>query len=99
MRVKSTTDAMEYTFPKIEGMEDADYQEIIRLMGEEHSHYCTEANRQYADMVDYYTVWVHQIKNYLSAIPVLGLNRRICRVFAPIWGMLFQQNPLWMRGH
>jgi len=49
-------------------MEDEDYQEIIRLLSDEHNRYRTETNRKYADMIDYYTVWAHQIKTPIASM-------------------------------
>ena len=46
----------------------ADYQQIIRLISEEHNSYCTDINRRYSDMTDYYTVWVHQIKTPIASM-------------------------------
>ncbi len=67
-RIKSITDALEAELPEVESIADSDYREIIRLIAEEHNRYCTEANGEYADMVDYYTVWVHQIKTPIASM-------------------------------
>ncbi len=67
-RVKSISDAISNILPKAETLEDEDYQNIIRLIGEEHNRYRTDTNRQYSDMVDYYTVWVHQIKTPIASM-------------------------------
>ena len=66
--IRSITDTIGGTFPKIDGIKDEDYQQIIRLISEEHGTYCTETNRKYADMIDYYTVWVHQIKTPIASM-------------------------------
>lgn len=66
--IRSLTDAITGTFPRIEGIEDEDYQEIIRLLSEEHSDYSANTNRKYSDMIDYYTVWVHQIKTPIASM-------------------------------
>ncbi len=66
--IKGMTDIIEAEFPKAERIEVSDYQEIIRLLKEEHNQYCTRTNREYADMVDYYTVWAHQIKTPIAAM-------------------------------
>ena len=67
-RIRSITDTISGIFPQIDGIEDADYQEIIRLIGEEHNSYRTSTNRKYSDMIDYYTVWAHQIKTPISSM-------------------------------
>lgn len=66
--IRSITDAIAASFPKSDGIEDEDYQQIIRLMSEEHGIYRTETNRRYADMIDYYTVWAHQIKTPIASM-------------------------------
>lgn len=66
--IRSLTDTITGTFPYIDGIEDEDYQQIIRLISDEHNAYCSEMNRSYSDMVDYYTVWVHQIKTPIASM-------------------------------
>ncbi len=67
-RVNNITDIIEISMPETNDIEDRDYQKIIHLLSEEHNRYCTEANEDYADMVDYYTVWVHQIKTPIASM-------------------------------
>ena len=55
-------------FPTAVGIEDADYQEIIHLLLEEKAHLETMMNNRYTDMIDYYTVWVHQIKTPIATM-------------------------------
>lgn len=66
--IRGITDAITATFPKVDGIRDEDYQQIIRLISEEHGSFCTETNRRYADMIDYYTVWAHQIKTPIASM-------------------------------
>lgn len=66
--IRGITDAVADVFPKIDTIKDEDYQRIIRLISEEHSIYHTQTNRKYVDMVDYYTVWVHQIKTPIASM-------------------------------
>lgn len=66
--IRSITDAITATLPPTEGIEDEDYRQIIRLIGEEHGIYRTETSRRYSDMIDYYTVWVHQIKTPIASM-------------------------------
>ncbi len=66
--IKSISDVVSNVLPKAESMEDVDYQKIIHLIGEEHNSYRINTSRQYADMVDYYTVWVHQIKTPIASM-------------------------------
>lgn len=67
-RLQRLTDVISGVLPKIEGVEEEDYQQIIRLLCEEHNEYCNAMNRRYSDMIDYYTVWVHQIKTPIASM-------------------------------
>lgn len=66
--IRSITDVIAESLPKIDGIKDEDYQQILRLLSEEHTHYRTQTNRKYADMIDYYTVWAHQIKTPIASM-------------------------------
>lgn len=67
-RIQTMTDAIAENFPKIEGIEDADYQQIIRLLQEEQARLRTATAKHYEDMVDYYTIWAHQIKTPIASM-------------------------------
>lgn len=68
LSIRGLTDTITGIFPEIEGMEDRDYQQIIRLISEEHNNFQMMTNQRYADMIDYYTVWVHQIKTPIASM-------------------------------
>ena len=61
-------------FPPADGIEDEDYQEIIRRFSAAYSELKTKTSLQYADMVDYYTVWVHQIKTPIASMKLTLQN-------------------------
>lgn len=67
-QIQTLTDAITEEFPQIDGIEDADYQRIIHALCDEQAAFRTAASRQYADMVDYYTVWAHQIKTPIASM-------------------------------
>ena len=67
-KIHCINDMIVWAFPKTDDIKDEDYQGIIRLISEEHSAYCTETNHKYVDMIDYYTVWVHQIKTPIASM-------------------------------
>lgn len=67
-RIQTMADAMAAGFPAAEGIRDRDYQEIIRLLAGEHNAHLREAERQYTDMMEYYTVWAHQIKTPIASM-------------------------------
>ncbi len=54
--------------PEARNMDDADYRRIILLLQEARRAQEAGAARKYADMVDYYTLWAHQIKTPIAAM-------------------------------
>lgn len=66
--IQGLTDAILATLPSIESIEDEDYQRILSLLCDEHKAYQTDTNRRYSDMIDFYTVWVHQIKTPIASM-------------------------------
>ncbi len=48
--------------------DDSDYQRIIELLQEARRAQETASARKYADMVDYYTLWAHQIKTPIASM-------------------------------
>ena len=67
-QIRTMTDSVMDILPEIDGIEEEDYQNIIRLLYEEHIERNNHLNRQYADMIDYYTVWAHQIKTPIASM-------------------------------
>ena len=66
--IRSMADIIAGTLPKIDGIKDEDYQQILHLLSEEHNSFLTQTNRKYSDMIDYYTVWAHQIKTPIASM-------------------------------
>ena len=66
--IRSMTDVIAESLPRTDGIMDEDYQQILRLLCEEQNNYRTQTNRKYADMIDYYTVWAHQIKTPIASM-------------------------------
>ncbi len=54
--------------PAAETADDADYRRIIALLRDARRAQETDAARRYADMVEYYTLWAHQIKTPIAAM-------------------------------
>lgn len=66
--IRKLSASMMEEFPSVTTMEDADYQQIIFRLQEEQKQLENEMNARYADMTDYYTVWVHQIKTPIASM-------------------------------
>ena len=50
---------------------EQDYQELIQIINQSRSGIINEADRIHHDLVDYYTIWVHQIKTPIAAMRLL----------------------------
>ncbi len=55
-------------FPEPEDPLEEDYLEIIRLLQDEQLQTKNEMNRRFEDMMEYYTIWVHQIKTPIASM-------------------------------
>ena len=55
-------------FPKAETMAEEDYQKLTRLLCEKQAELVMKMNANYADMMEYYTVWAHQIKTPIASM-------------------------------
>lgn len=54
--------------PEAEGMEEAAYQQIIKILHEKQMDKVTQMDCNYVDMVEYYTIWAHQIKTPIASM-------------------------------
>lgn len=67
-RIKGFDAKLADTFPEAGGIIEADYQEIIYLMREQHEEAQQRSEQSLREMMDYYTVWVHQIKTPIASM-------------------------------
>ena len=66
--VRELTDILTETLPAVDGVEDEDYQAIIRMFQKEHTQAVSYNQQTYSEMVDYYTIWAHQIKTPIASM-------------------------------
>lgn len=66
--LNSLMDIQVNSLPAPESTVEADYQHLLHLCSQEHSCRAAEAQKRYQDMMDYYTVWAHQIKTPIAAM-------------------------------
>lgn len=78
-RTQDLSAAMITALPEVEGVEDADYQAIILALREEAALRETTFSVRYQDMVDYYTIWAHQIKT-----PIASMHLKLRREDTPL---------------
>jgi signal transduction histidine kinase len=57
--------------PSPKGALEADYQELLRILYKETLRLGTNAETERRDMMDYYTMWAHQIKTPIAAMSLL----------------------------
>ena len=69
--LQSFTDISVSSLPAADDMTEADYQHIIDRLCREHAQLITDNHLAFSEMVDYYTVWVHQIKTPIASMRLL----------------------------
>ena len=62
---------MPVEFPKAVGVDEELYQEMIRALGSHAGQLKQKYDRNQADLMDYYTLWAHQIKTPIAAMRLL----------------------------
>lgn len=67
-RAMQMTAATLTELPPAQSIEQADYQQLIERLRAETAARQSEADARYRDMIDYYTVWAHQIKTPIAAM-------------------------------
>lgn len=66
--IQKMTAALIDSLPQPQGTDDEDYQEIIRMLQKEVLAGSAAASARYQDLVEYYTLWVHQIKTPITSM-------------------------------
>ena len=66
--MQELTDLITGTLPVVDGIEDEDYQAILKMFKIEHGKVISDNQRAYSEMVDYYTIWAHQIKTPIASM-------------------------------
>lgn len=73
-RIAQLSSEMMVHFPEKRTLEDWDYQEVIEHLREEQKNLQNRLNLRYTDMMEYYTVWVHQIKTPIASMRLMLQN-------------------------
>lgn len=66
--LRQLTSSVMETFPEPVTQDDADYQQLIQQLREEQKQLENQMNVRYGDMVEYYTIWAHQIKTPIASM-------------------------------
>ncbi len=62
--------------PTPSGLLEGDYQELLNLLCRERRELREEMEQRYREMIDYYTVWAHQIKTPIAAMRLMLQEER-----------------------
>ena len=81
-------------FPEPEDPLEEDYLEIIRLLQDEQLQTKNEMNRRFEDMMEYYTIWVHQIKTPIASMH-LALEKEDSALSRQLSMELGRLNSMW----
>lgn len=68
MEIQEFSDVVMDLFPEKYTVESEDYQRIIGILQQKYGELENQMNMRYSDMVDYYTVWAHQIKTPIASM-------------------------------
>lgn len=67
-RMTALSDVLSLGLPEPWGIEEQDYQRIIDCLTDEQKDLRQQWSGRYRDMVEYYTVWAHQIKTPIASM-------------------------------
>ena len=77
------------SFPDATDPIEEDYRELVQTLLEENRHQKTEMDLRYAEMVEYYTIWAHQIKTPIASMK-LTLQKEDSDTARQLSGELFR---------
>ena len=75
MKIRKGSAQLMQNLPAIQTQEDEDYQSIIEALRQEQGRLQTDMSVRYEDMVNYYTIWAHQIKTPISSMRLTLQNQ------------------------
>lgn len=70
-KLQKTIGFEEPLFPAPKDAAEEEYQLMLKNLLQERTQMINQKDKAYADMVDYYTIWVHQIKTPIAALNLL----------------------------
>lgn len=77
--IQDLTSSMIDTLPKADTIAESDYRELISNLTKEISELEYDSSMKYRDMIEYYTVWAHQIKT-----PIASMHLRLQSEDSPL---------------
>lgn len=70
-KLKNCIAITDYMLPKTTNLIEMDYQELIKVIDKGRTDLINEKGKSYLEMVDYFTVWAHQIKTPIAAMRLI----------------------------
>jgi len=70
-RLKSSITLTNYILPHTKNFIEKDYQELINEINKNRLSIINKKNASFSEMVDYYTIWAHQIKTPIAAMRLI----------------------------
>lgn len=70
-RLKNNIIISEFIFPPSKDLIEMDYQELIKIIDSHRIEIINEKDKDFNDMMEYYTIWAHQIKTPIAAMRLL----------------------------
>lgn len=61
----------DFIFPETNNLINKEYEEIIKIISKDKLDIINEKDHTLSDMIDYYTIWAHQIKTPIAAMRLL----------------------------
>ena len=68
LELQSLSAELIQAFPVAESIAEQDYQKLVQLLCEAQAVLVTKMNGSYTDMIEYYTIWAHQIKTPIASM-------------------------------
>jgi len=70
-KLKHSITISDFMFPISKDLIEKDYQELIKMIDKNRTEIVNEKDKAFIDMLDYYTIWAHQIKTPIAAMRLL----------------------------
>lgn len=70
-KLKKNITITDYVLPSSRGLIEKDYQELIQIIDKNRLDIINQKDKTYSEMVNYYTIWAHQIKTPIAAMRLL----------------------------
>lgn len=70
-KLKESTNLSDFVFPISKNLIEEDYQQFIKIIHKDRIEMIDKKDKDFMDMLDYYTIWAHQIKTPIAAMGLL----------------------------